>query len=97
MTIAAPGFLPEVEAADDMLYVSCENEMFGNQFGGGQICEIIVRDNSRSETDEAQPEPTVEVNNETLRMVQGADGYWYAYIGSTEAVATAHGNANVNY
>ena len=44
MTIAAPGFLPEVEAADDMLYVSCENEMFGNQFGGGQICEIIVRD-----------------------------------------------------
>ena len=30
-------------------------------------------------------------------MVQGADGYWYAYIGSTEAVQTAHGNANVHY
>ena len=97
MTIAAPGFLPEVAADDDQLYVSCENAMFGNTFAGGQICEIIVRDPARSETDEAQPEPTVEVNSEILRMVQGADGWWYAYIGSTEAVQTAHANANVQY
>ena len=97
MTIAAPGFLPEVAADEDMLYVSCENATFGNTFAGGQICEIIVRDPARSATDEKQPEPTVEVNNEILRMVQGADGFWYAYIGSTEGVALAHQNTNIHY
>jgi len=97
LTIAAPGFLPEVAAEDDMMYVSCENEMFGNTFAGGQICEIIVRDPARDATEIAQGEPTVEVSGEILRMVQAIDGYWYAYIGSTGAVQTAHGNANVDY
>ena len=89
VTFAVPGFMPEAIADEKLMYVSVENPDFGNEFGGGQIVEIIVRDNARSETDEIQPEPTVEVNNERLRMVQGADGYWYAYIGSTAAMATA--------
>jgi len=97
VTFAVPGFMPEAIADEKLMYVSVENPDFGNEFGGGQIVEIIVRDNARSETDEIQPEPTVEVNNERLRMVQGADGYWYAYIGSTAAMATAAANANVNY
>ena len=99
VTFAAPHMMPEAAAADAMLYVSCVNEDFGNTFAGGQICEIIVRDPSIAETDQAEPEPTVEVNNETLRMVQGADGWWYAYIGSTEGVGNNAGGvtANINY
>ena len=99
VTFAAPHMMPEAAAADAMLYVSCVNEDFGNTFAGGQICEIIVRDPSIAETDQAEPEPTVEVNNETLRMVQGADGWWYAYIGSTEGVGNNDGSAtaNINY
>ena len=98
VTFAAPHMMPEAYASSE-LYVSCVNEDFGNTFAGGQICEIIVRDSSIAETDQIEPEPTVEVNNETLRMVQGADGWWYAYIGSTEGVGNNDGSAtaNINY
>ena len=89
MTIAAPSFMPEAAADEKLMYVSAENSLFGNTFAGAQIVEIIVRDPARDETDESQSEPTVEVNNEILRMVQGEDGYWYAYIGSTAAIAAA--------
>jgi len=97
LTFAAPSMTPEAFAADDMLYVSCALEDFGNTFAGGQICEVIVRDPSIAETDQVEPEPTVEVNDNTLRMVQGADGYWYAYFGSTAGVASAHANTNIDY
>ena len=95
MTIAAPSFMPEVEAQSTaLMYVSCANDDFDNTFAGGQICEIIVRDPARGATDEAQPEPTVEVNDEIVRMVQGADGYWYAYIAETTGVSNVHGGAS---
>ena len=97
LTFAAPSMTPEAFAADEMLYVSCVNEDFGNTFAGGQVCEVIVRDPSIAETDQIEPEPTVEVNENTLRMVQGADGYWYAYFGSTAGIASAHANANIDY
>ena len=38
LTIAAPSFAPEAAADERLMYISCENEMFGNTFGGGQIC-----------------------------------------------------------
>ena len=87
MTIAAPSFMPEAEASEKLMYVSAENSLFGNTFAGAQIVEIIVRDPARDATDEKQGEPTVEVNDEILRMAQGEDGYWYAYIASTAAPA----------
>ena len=96
MTIAAPSFMPEAVADEKMLYVSAENSLFGNTFAGAQIVEIIVRDPARDNTDEKQGEPTVEVNDEILRMAQGEDGYWYAYIASTAAAATAHANNNID-
>ena len=96
MTFAIPEMMPEAAADEKLLYVSAENSLFGNTFAGAQVVEIIVRDPARDETDEKQGEPTVEVNDEILRMVQGEDGYWYAYIASTAAAAVAHGNNNID-
>ena len=96
MTFAIPEMMPEAVAEEKMLYVSAENSLFGNTFAGAQIVEIIVRDPARDETDEKQGEPTVEVNDETLRMVQGEDGYWYAYIASTAAAEVAHKLATID-
>jgi len=97
MTFAIPEVMPEAYAQEKLMYVSAENSLFGNVFAGGQVVEIIVRDPARDETDESQSEPTVEVNDELVRMTQGEDGYWYAYIGSTAGIAAAHANANVSY
>ena len=58
LTFAAPSMAPEAFAEDNLLYVSCVNEDFGNTFAGGQICEVIVRDPSIAETDQIEPEPT---------------------------------------
>ena len=97
MTIAAPSFMPEALAEDNYLYVSATSDFSGNnQFGGTQIVEIIVRDPARDAVDEEQSEPTVEVNDETLRMVQGEDGYWYAYIASTAEAAIMDGSTGSN-
>jgi hypothetical protein len=42
MVIGAPSLVPEAAAAG-ALYVSAENAMYENHFGGAQIIEIIVR------------------------------------------------------
>jgi hypothetical protein len=73
--------VPEAAAAGQ-LYVSAENAQFGNLFGGGQVIEIIVKDPNRADTEVAEAEPDVYVDNQQLRMAQGVDGYWYAYIGA---------------
>jgi hypothetical protein len=39
-----------------------------------------VKDAKATEVDERQQEPTVKVDEHLLRLAQGADGYWYAYI-----------------
>ena len=88
MTIAAPSMMvPEVQAAG-ALYVSAENAMFDNTFGGAQIIEVVVF-SGQDETDEAQAEPVVKVDENLLRMAQGVDGNWYAYFGDSTAVAAA--------
>ena len=84
LTIAAPEFMPETEAqSTKLMYVSAESEEFGNTIGGGMIVEIIVADPTRANVNDVQGEPTVEVNGDTIRMAQGEDGYWYAYIADT--------------
>ena len=71
MTIAAPSMMvPEAQAAG-ALYVSAENAMFDNVFGGAQIIEVIVI-NNQNETDEAQGEPVVKVDENQLRMFPGS-------------------------
>ena len=88
MVIAAPGMVPEAAAAGQ-LYVSAENATFGNLFGGGQVVEVIVKDPNRADTEVAEAEPDVYVDNQKLRMAQGVDGYWYAYIGAYGFIDTS--------
>ena len=97
MTLAAPAFAPEALADERLMYVSCENEAFENTFGGPQICEIIISDPARDETDEAQGEPVVESNGDQIRFVQAEDGFWYAYIASTWAVGNATTDTNIDF
>jgi len=88
MTIAAPSMMvPEAQAAG-ALYVSAENAMFDNTFGGAQVIEVVVF-SGQNETDEAQAEPVVKVDENLLRMAQGVDGNWYAYFGDKTTVAAA--------
>ena len=89
MTFAAPGMMPVAAAENQLLYVSAENAMFANTFSGGQIVEIIVRDPNRSDTEVQESAPEVEVNGDTVRMIQADDGYWYAYIADTAGIVTA--------
>ena len=93
MVIAAPSMVPEAAAAGQ-LYVSAENALFGNVFGGAQIIEVIVRDPNRADTEVAEAEPQVYVDNQQLRMAQGSDGYWYAYLGSHTEVTAADAASN---
>ena len=97
MTIAAPSMMvPEAQAAG-ALYVSAENAMFDNVFGGAQIIEVIVI-NNQNETDEAQGEPVVKVDENQLRMFQAVDGNWYGYFGDETAVEAANtDDNNLNY
>jgi len=88
MVIAAPSMVPEAAAAG-ALYVSAENAQFGNTFGGAQVIEVVVIDPNRSNTSEFQGEPTVKVDENLLRMAQGADGNWYGYFGDSTTVAAA--------
>jgi hypothetical protein len=88
MVIAAPSMVPEAMAAGQ-LYVSAENALFGNTFGGAQIVEVVVIDPQRQRTDIAAGEPTVRVDNNILRMAQASDGNWYGYFGEYLAVRKA--------
>ena len=88
MTIAAPSMMvPEAQAAG-ALYVSAENAMYNNVFGGAQIIEVVVIGHA-SETDERQGEPIVKVDDNQLRMAQAVDGNWYGYFGDSTAVPLA--------
>jgi hypothetical protein len=93
MTIAAPSMMvPEVQAAG-ALYVSAENALFNNTFGGAQVIEVVVI-NSQNETDESQGEPTVKVDENQLRMVQAVDGNWYGYFGDGTTIPNADNENN---
>jgi len=93
MVIAAPSMVPEAAAAGQ-LYVSAENTLFNNTFGGAQVVEIVVRDPNRSDTEVAESQPTVTVDSHDITMAQGADGFWYAYIADYTASNTANGTTN---
>jgi hypothetical protein len=90
MVIAAPSMVPEAAAAG-ALYVSAENAMFNNMFGGAMVIEVIVKDPARADTDVSEGEPTVMVDNMQLRMAQGADGNWYGYFGDNTSISNVDG------
>jgi hypothetical protein len=69
----------EAYAANPNLYVSAENQQFGNHFAGSMVVEVVVSDPALSDTGEGKGEPNVTINGKTLRMVQATDGRWYGY------------------
>ncbi len=81
VTFAIPGTMPVAEASHNAnLFVSAENSLFANTFGGPMVVEIVVNDPSISDTDEGKGEPDVTVNGNDVRMIQATDGLWYGYI-----------------
>jgi hypothetical protein len=70
------------------LFVSAENSVFQNHFSGAMVVEVIVREDN-SQLDQAQGEPNVNVNGRQLRMVQGSDGFWYAFFANTQMAQQA--------
>jgi hypothetical protein len=98
MTIAAPSMMGPEASAAGALYVSAENETFGNTFGGAQIVEVVVIGHQTDIALEKASEPTVKVNHKLLRMAQGADGNWYGYFGdSTFIVAADQDDNNLDF
>jgi hypothetical protein len=95
MVIGAPSMVPEAAAAG-ALYVSAENALFDNHFGGINIVEVIVI-GIADETDEEQGEPVVKVYENQLRMAQAVDGNWYGYFADDTALAAIEVTAGGHY
>ena len=88
MTIAIPGELPVAVAQTNTLSVSASA---AGVFGGAQVIEIVIDDPDLDElpaTGETATTPDVEVDGETLTMIQASTGKWYAYV-AAEAFATS--------
>ncbi len=84
-------FLPLVYAThNENLYISAENSDFENTFGGAQVVEVIVNDSSISSRISGKVGiPNVEVNGNTLAMVQASNGGWYGYFSNADAILSA--------
>ncbi|RNJ75109.1 MAG: hypothetical protein EB830_06680, partial [Nitrosopumilus sp. H13] len=67
---------------DAELYVSSET------LGGPMIAEIVVRGAASSP---GAPEPAVTFGGADLRMIQGTDWHWYAYVADTGNARTIDG------
>jgi hypothetical protein len=87
----APSTMPEAAAANANLFVSAENSQFQNYFSGPMVIEVVIIDSTISDTDEAKGEPDVTVNGNKLRMIQGTDGNWYAYVADRTQAQNADG------
>ena len=83
----------EARAANANLFVSAEKPQFDNTFSGSMIVEVTVVDSNVNDVDKPLDEPDVTVNGDTLRMVQGSDGVWYAYFAAFDAARVADGIA----
>ena len=90
MTIAAPSMMVPEAAATGSLYVSAENAMFDNKFGGAQVVEVVVLGDDAGSGDlKFASEPTVRVDEHQLRLAQAVDGNWYGYFGDKTAIPAA--------
>ena len=78
VSFAVPGIMPSAFAATENLYVSADNTLFDKSFNGPMIVEIVVADGALQDNDDSEPDVTINGNN--IKMIQGADGSWYAYI-----------------
>lgn len=88
LTFAVPGVVPEAYAQNENLYVSAENDMFENYYGGPQVIEVIINDEQFREAG-FEGSPAVTVDDNTLEMTQADDGNWYAYFADIGMAETA--------
>jgi len=95
MTVAFQGMEPAMAATNSNLFVSVEDSAFDNTFAGPMVVEVVVADRNIGETNELKGEPTVTVNGEDLRMMQGTDGNWYAYIADKKMADAADATVTV--
>ncbi len=91
MTIAFPGATPDAMAAPRSL---ANLSVSTTMFGGPMVIEIIVQDPNIDETGERQGEPDVTFDGKDLRMIQGSEGYWYAYVANARIVDLFESEAN---
>ncbi len=61
------------------MFVSTENPLSSNTFGGPMVTEVMICDSDITDTSTAKGEPDVTVNGRILRMTQSIDGNWYGY------------------
>ncbi|TSA18688.1 MAG: hypothetical protein D4R72_01655 [Nitrosopumilales archaeon] len=89
---AMPNALPQAHASTNAnLFVSAENSQFNNYFAGPQVIQVIVSDPDIQRLDQVYGEPVVTVDGKRLRMTQGTDGNWYAYLADrAQAIAAAN-------
>jgi hypothetical protein len=89
---AMPNALPQAHASTNAnLFVSAENSQFNNYFAGPQVIQVVVSDPDIQRLDQVYGEPIVTVDGKRLRMTQGTDGNWYAYLADrSQAVAAAN-------
>ena len=83
MTIAFPEAVPEAMAAPRSL---ANLGVSTTMFGGPMVVEIIVKDPNIDDTGIEQGAPDVTFDGNDLVMIQGDDGYWYAYIARDQMV-----------
>jgi len=77
MTLAIPGFMPEVTAAETtsgLLTVSTTT------LQGVAILEIVVNDPDISNTADDISAPSADVGGTSYDLTQGTNGKWYAYV-----------------
>ncbi len=93
LTIVSSIFLisimPAEASSNPNLFVSAENSQFDNRFSGSMVVEVIIRDSNIHDTDQGKGEPDVTLNGKSLRMVQSADGNWYAYFANVDKAKVA--------
>ena len=77
------------QAQSVTFYVSAENSDFNNIWAGPMVIELVVDDPNSNETGETESEPTVDIDGNQIRMAQGTDGRWYAYIADLTQARTA--------
>ena len=76
--------LLHAHASNPNLYVSAENSNFSNHFAGSMVIEVVINDNSLSDTDVGKGEPDVTINGKNIRMVQATTGKWYGYFANLD-------------
>ena len=90
LSVAFPGTMPQAHASHNAnLFVSAENSNSNNLMTGPMVVEVVVSDSSINRLDQAYGEPDVSVNGKKLRMIQGSDGAWHAFIADIDMAKAA--------